>query len=287
MARNASIGTCICALLMMAGVKVSGFELSESLNKEAFPPKLFPELSNASSDAIFLEGLAQRFPKRILKELPEAPTHSKIAPLIQELPRNITYIRIHDFATQLETTTEHLANPALIIDLRYVFSANTDPFFETLKNLDRQHAIIVLTNKKSSGPWETQLADLQASGTIMTVGTATFGNTGVYEKFWEQPTYYKLVDEKLTQTGKSILQSGVVPDVSIEVSPQEDYQSYYAVNKGYSVGSLINLKLDDVDTEKKEDSEDNANGDKPLQDAILQRGVEIIVALQILGKLPM
>lgn len=275
----------IALLSMHVGlVSLQAFEISDALAPAQFDQFRNQDETNASADEIFLQGLAQQYPKQVITALPHAPNHTKIAPIVLTLPRDIVYLRIYDFATDLDETLDHLTHPALILDLRYVFAAAQVDYIAHLDALQRDHPIIVLTNQQTSGPWETQLADLQAAQKITTVGKATAGNTGVYQQFWESPVYYKLIDEFLPQDQRSILQTGVIPNVPIDVRVDEDYQSYYAVNKGYAVADMIELSYDDTTSEA---DTAPANGKAILNDKILQRAVDIIVALQILGELPL
>lgn len=263
---------------------LQALEVSDALAPDQFHAFYAHDKPIPSPNAIFLQGLAQQYPKQIIAALPHAPSHSKIAPIVQTLPRDIVYIRIYHFSTDLSESLEYLTHPALILDLRYVFSPTKVDYIGTLDTLDREHPIIVLINHQTSGPWETQLADLQVAQKIITVGIATAGNTGVYDPFWESPTYYRLTDEILPQNNESILQTGLIPNVTLAVRLDDDYKSYYAINKGYKISDMIRLSYDD--TENEDESATQPTGKAILNDTILQRAVDIIVALQILGDLP-
>jgi len=268
---------------MFCSTWLQAFEIADALAPAQFYTTPDSLATHPTPEAIFLQGLAQQYPKQVIAELPAAPSHAKIAPVIEKLSRDIVYIRIYDFATDLSDSLAYLTNPALILDLRYVFSAETVEYIAALHALDRDYPIMVLLNNKTSGPWEVQLADLQAENKITTIGTATAGNTGIYEKFWDTPTYYKLVAQKLPQNGQSILQTGLIPNISIDVRTDDDYQSYYAINKGYKVTDMIRFSYGD---DQQAAPEQHTSGEALLNDKILQRAVDVIVALQILGDLP-
>lgn len=254
------------------------------------------EFAEHSQRELVWRGLAALYPEKVLTAPPVTFTgHSPAPPLQAELPRGVTYLRLYDPALAVEAL-EAVKNPQkLILDLRYCATPAPASFVTLVEELGQQHPLIVLVNGRTAGQLEVQLADLQAAKKILTVGTPTAGQTGTYAPVPGLDGFYVLKEETLTADGNSLLGKGLTPSVAVETTPQADYLAYNLVERGTAVTAVLQMQaaappapvppLDEDATGANEEKSPAPATDRPL-DAILQRGLDVIVALQVMGLLP-
>ena len=270
---------------------------------------LFPSLSDYSDEAIRLHGLAQLFPGRVLFEDPklDTTTASRVATRVEDLPRAIKYIRLYRLDEAKAVLAEHHTHPALILDFRFLKSeqAAVDTFdtFTTSQALQslttvgsvpadlikfsdgstaqRDTPVIVLCNRETAGPFEAVLHQLQQSGTIIAVGEPTAGRTGFYKKTAHDA--WMLNGELRPDNDTSLVGVGFEPRIQLEIDAEENYLSYHLYEAGTDIAQLLKQE-DRIDVESQEPLESDSVLIEP--DRILQRGVDIIAALQILQQQP-
>ncbi|WOO39897.1 S41 family peptidase [Rubellicoccus peritrichatus] len=305
--------------LLLPGL-VFGFELSEDLkpgNGTLFPKEFFPDLSKQAPERIFLEGMVKLYPGRVLDKAPESNGSKQTNDgFTEELPRGITYVRAYGFESARNLLTESLDVPALIWDFRYVVGdyENAISMLELLSDTkapddllqtegeyvvprksgsitketqSREYPVIILVNHRTRGAIEAALDELQRSGHAMLVGTRTAGATGSYEPIPNSDGFWVIKGSVKARDGSSLLGVGLEPDVPVTVTPAEDFTGYQLIENGSSAQAILRSELPTLDPDAidEEDAEDNGNGLKPV-DHIMQRAVDIIIALQVLGKLP-
>jgi hypothetical protein len=276
-------------------------------------PTFFPEASKHTEESIRLHGLAQLYPGTILFESPELITRSEReeAARIEKLPRSITYIRIYRLDEAIPVIKEILDDQAVILDMRYLQSphsgaalipllqskqadtkittvgvvpqAITDQLkpFEQAPTINRRYPTVVLCNRQTAGPFEAILHSLQANGSIIAVGEATAGRTGYYKQT-DNATAWMIEGELRPSSDTSLIASGFIPRIEIEGSPQKNYMSYHLYEAGTNIQRLLKDDTKEID-EHTEDTDKDTNFEP---DAVLQRGVDIVAALQILQQLP-
>lgn len=298
-----------------------GFNLPDEIKPEngaLFDKAFFPELSKEAPEQIFLEGMVALYPGRVLNEAPENSINkSSRNPLIESLPRGITYIRVYDIEKARQTLIENIKNPALIWDFRFLEGDYADALMllqlfpeipdpnqlittkgkYTISEIDqvqanghqsdtiRDHPVLILINQKTRGAIEAAIEALQGDEKVMTVGTESAGATGSYKPVPGVKGFWVIEGEVQPNNGVSLLGIGVQPTVPVHVTPGEDFTGYQLIESGSSASTLLRTELPNLDEGLDEHSSDDNNGLRPV-DRILQRAVDIIIALQVLGKLP-
>jgi sulfur carrier protein ThiS len=139
--------------------------------------------------------------------------------------------------------------------------------------------VIVLCNRETAGPFEAVLAKLQQHGAIIGVGEATAGRTGFYEKS-DHHTWI-LHGEIRPDEATSLVGTGFQPRIQLEINSEENYLSYHLYEAGTTIEQLLSQKNTMPNNEAME-----VEGVLIKPDRILQRGVDIIAALQILQQQP-
>ncbi len=271
--------------------------------------ELFPSLSQYDDEAIRLHGLATLFPGRVLFEDPQlaTTTESRVATRVEDLPRAIKYIRLYRLDEAKAVLAEFQAHPALILDVRFLKSERAavdalDAFTtsQTLHNLttvgsvpadliklsdgsttQRDTPAIVLCNRETAGPFEAVLHQLQQTGAIIAVGEATAGRTGFYKKTAHNA--WLLNGELRPDNDTSLVGVGFQPRILLEIDAEENYLSYHLYEAGTSITQLLRQE-----NHTTADSYEKLESENVLieSDRILQRGVDIIAALQILQQQP-
>lgn len=286
---------------------------AQSPNLEA---DFFPRLDTHSDELIRLKGLAELYPGRILFEEPKLATRSQReeAARIEELPREITYVRIYRLDEAITALKEVIEHSALILDMRYLQSGSSGTAFASLLNSQghvasistigqisikanhtaeelkettstRSYPAIVLCNRETAGPFEAILHSLQSNDCIIAVGEATAGRTGYYTK--SDHNAWIIEGEVRPTPDISILETGFVPRIEIDATPESNYISYHLYEAGTSITRLLRNDAQQALQNKKNDetnSKESIETSEP--DAVLQRGVDIVAALQILQELP-
>lgn len=309
--------------LLFAAWTAEAFELPDAVsaaNSALFPSIFFPEIDQLPPETIYLAGLARLYPGRVIEHAPEnfaAPgTRSLRAPLIEELPRGITYLRIYDLQSGLPQMAKSTRSPALIWDFRYLAGnypqsrellevmaepgAAQRPSLQTVGNFKTPQGdppqeasepaqarrpgqpVIVLVNQRTRGPVEAALDALQATGSILTVGTRTAGMTGSYQAAPGTQGFWVIDGEIQAAEGASLLGRGLTPEIAVAVTPEADFVGYQLLETGYATADILKLELPSSET----GAEPNEEGTLRPSDPVLQRAVEIVIALQVLGKLP-
>ncbi len=271
---------------------------------------LFPDLNTHSDEAIRLHGLAQLYPGRVLFEAPQltSTTESRVATRVEDLPREIKYIRLYRLDEAQSVLEAFQAHHALILDFRFLKSKQTaihlfDAFATTgwtqglttvgtvpegliqtkLNNSYtlRDTPVIVLCNRETAGPFEAVLHRLQQNGSIIAVGESTTGHTGFYEK--TEPNAWILNGEIRPDRDTSLVGSGFQPRIQIAINAEQNYLTYHL----YEAGTDITLLLRQENQNKAHSDESLDDKNAPIEtDQILQRGVDIIAALQTLQQQP-
>lgn len=295
------------ALLLLLSLIGTTPGMATTTWQEQLSPELYPGLQEKSGDEIALAGLAALYPGRIL-QTPPPTTSSATAgkkPLQATFAGNIAYWRFY----QISSALPEPASPprALIVDLRYLqtrpdqtidclnFSAQVFGVTPRLKTLgdyplptpslataEKTPArIIVLVNHKTSGPIEAVLADLQARGKTILVGTASAGQTASYQPFENRPGWWRASGEIQTETlPTSHVGTGVIPQMQVAASPENDLLAWQWIERGATPESVLRLgHLRETTTASNTDQP--AAEDSPGTDLILQRGYDVLAALQV------
>jgi len=269
---------------------------------------LFPSLRDYSDEAIRLHGLAALFPDRVLFEQPQLEIHSesRVAARVEDLPRAIKYIRLYRLDEAKSVLAEFQTQAALILDLRFLKSNHTavDIFsgFATAKQAKtltiigavptdlstsgetpstvRDFPVIILCNRDTAGPFEAVLHQLQAAGAIIAVGESTAGRTGFYRK--TSNNAWILCGEVRPDGDTSLVGVGFEPRIRLESDAKQNYLSYHLYEAGTDIIQL--LRNEDSSSDSDQASAPDSHMIEP--DRILQRGIDIIAALQILQRQP-
>lgn len=269
---------------------------------------LFPSLRDYSDEAIRLHGLAALFPNHVLFEQPQLETtsESRVAARVEDLPRAIKYIRLYRLDEAKSVLAEFQTHSALILDVRFLKSNHTAmdtlSCFATAKQAKtlttvgtvpadlstsgeasstvRDSPVIVLCNRETAGPFEAVLHQLQAAGAIIAVGEPTAGRSGFYRK--ASANAWILCGEVRPDSDTSLVGVGFEPRIRLESDAKENYLSYHL----YEAGTDILQLLRNEDSSSDSDPAREADSSSIEPDRILQRGVDIIAALQILQQQP-
>ncbi|MEM8549968.1 MAG: hypothetical protein AAGF10_04195 [Verrucomicrobiota bacterium] len=245
--------------------------------------ELPPEFSQHSDEELKWRGLATLYPGKVLTEPPASfAPHSPREPLEVKLPYEVTYLRIYDLPLAMEAIEAVAGQNKLVLDLRYLHSEQPEALAKLLRQMRGDFPAMILVNHRTSGELEIALADLQAAEKVLTIGTHTAGQTGTYRPVPELDGFFVLEDESLTAEGESLLGTGLTPRISVTVAPKDDFRAYELVERGTSVEAVLGMDLSD-DSANSSEAEDT---EEVPADAILQRALDVIVALQVLGKLP-
>lgn len=265
-------------------------------------PKLFPGIEKISDDELRLAGLAACYPGRVTFDAPELELlgSDHEAACVEELPRDVTYIRVYRLEEATTVLNQHRNTPSLIVDLRYLKSTSLGgdslglfaqaewlPSIEahgkaaadfldaasSESTTERSQAVVILCNRETAGPFEATLEALQSNGAIMAVGEATAGHTGFYGR---SGTAWILNGELLIE-GRSLVGTGFQPRIEVPGTPEANYNSYHLYEAGTELKQLIRSEQPIANDKKV--------ADKPKElDPVLQRGLEIVAALQILDR---
>ncbi len=267
-------------------------------------PSFFPGVEDYSDAAIRLHGLAELYPGRVLFENPslETVSSSHEAARVEDLPRDIKYIRLYRLDEAQRVIDEYQAYPALIVDFRYLKSELAavnildafapekwteglttvglvpEALIETADSPTsaREKPVIVLVNRETAGPFEATLDQLQQKGAIIAIGEATAGRTGFYRK--SEPGAWTLNGEIQSDGDTSLIGTGFQPHIQMETSAAENYLAYHLYEAGTDINRL--LRQDTHTADHSEETDPIQKIEEP--DRVLQRAVDIVAALQIL-----
>lgn len=313
----------ITTLFCLLAIPTSARDLESPNIIDELPAQFFPGLKETPADKIYLQGLMSVYPGRILDKAPEKEsTNSTREPLVEELPRGITYLRVYDIASSREALNASSGLEALIIDLRYVSGTlgdaqallmhfqdgadlhelqripkqaptTDDPEMAMRSTVEKYEPFspltkpIVLFNHRTRGAIESALEALLREGRIMTVGTQTAGNTGSFKPMPGAKGFWVIESEVKATDGPSLLGVGLEPEVAVDVTPEQDFTGYQLLETGYSAEAILRAQLPSLSGDEAQEEDEANEENKRAVDPILQRAVEVVIALQILGKLPM
>ncbi len=281
-------------------------------------PRFFPPDERGSAELLQLRGLAEVFPGRVLFEdpgIPPSPVREEAA-RVEELPRGIRYIRVYRLAEALPVLRAEAGHPALLIDLRYLRSGDgggglaslltgTEPLAgvrlvgdvpEPVRNqlsaapatpANRAHPAVVLCNRNTGGPFEAVLQALQEDGSVIGVGEATAGRTAFHRRHDAGQPVWVQCGEVRPPDGTSLVGRGFIPLVEVRTRAEESYRGYFAYETGIDIRFLIRHGEALPETGAEGKTDDETDDDAVAEpDPVLQRGVDIIAALQVLGRMP-
>jgi hypothetical protein len=278
----------------------------------ALDPAFFPPGQSEAAEHLQLLGLAQVFPGRVLFEepVPAADPVREEPVRVEDLRRKIRYLRVYRLEGALPTLVDNTGHAALILDLRYLDSTGAGAGLAALsgeseiprslrlvgevpeglrtslqasapEGAGREHPVVVLCNRRTAGPFEAVLHALQERGRIIGVGEATAGRTGFYRRHAGDPPVWIQCGEIRPPDGASLVGRGFVPRISVETTAEENYAGYFAYESGMALDWLLRHS-DALSSGEDGEGEEEPGGADP----VLQRGVDIIAALQVLGRLP-
>jgi hypothetical protein len=295
-------------------------------------PVLFPGADTRDATEIQLAGLAELYPGRILHKAPiTLRTGSQhLPPFEQSLPRGVTYLRVYDLSVSEAKLAESLNNPLVIVDLRYVAAdaPTAEEFADTLAkaglaceavhglgdlkdpadlpaplNPDKTPPLVlVLVNKQTAGPLEAWLAAFQSKQSVLAVGTTTAGQPGSYFPATGHTDFFILSGEMVPDAIGSIAGSGLKPQFSVDITPEQDYLAYQKAESNRDVSAL--LRHDRILAAAPASAPAVASSSTPpaatapvasatpapaseeVGDLVLQRAVDVVAALQVLGRAP-
>lgn len=243
------------------------------------------EFSQHSDAELKWRGLSTLYPdKVVIGQPPSFTPHSPREPLKAELPNDVTYLRVYDLTLAMDALTEIASERKLVLDLRYLGGNVPGGFATTLEKARVDNPAIVLVNHRTAGPVEVTLADLQADNRVLLVGMPTAGQTGKYRAVNGVDNVYLLENEDIPKTGESLLGKGLSPNIAVEIEPEDDYRAYHLVERGTPIERVLDIDFE-VEVNGPAESDVVETSAMPA-DASLQRALDVIVALQVLGKLP-
>lgn len=287
-------------------------------------PTLFPDVDKVTTEEIELAGLASLYPGRILHETPHTldANDQGRKPAAYDLPRNLSYLRVYDLGASLPQIAQLLADkPALILDLRYVCAdakaaegfagvlsaagldynlvhgeGDTMPEPGKLPTRDPKitkptPVVLALVNGMTAGPVEAWLEAFQEKDSVLLVGTPTAGQPAHYKPIPANPGYF-IIDGELLPVSGSLVGSGVKPRFPVDVTPEQSYDTYFFVERG---GVITTLLRHDTNTTPAPAKPATTATPAPIPqsvpveeiaDPVLQRAVDVVAALQVLGRLP-
>lgn len=297
-----------CLVAVLASVRAG---------EPAFSPDLFPGVAGKSEADIRLAGVAALNPGRILDHdpLPPAPVVPEMRKtLVAKLPRGGDYVRLYGWDSK--SLASRAGKSPLIVDVRYLATAPADleaclSFGSDLGGSvsvsfagsysGRSEAarpnllgkgvltdettssapVIVIVNRKTSGPLEAVLASLQAAGKIAVVGSNTAGMTGAYRKSGDK---WMLTGEVKPDDGVSLVGVGLKPRFFVKTVPEDEFLAWQIVERGQPLSAV--LKRDGAgatSSAAKAGGEAAKAGEAEGGDIALQRAQEILAAFAVLG----
>lgn len=253
------------------------------------------------------------------------PANTGRPPKMAQLPRDVYYLRIYDLAASLPQIEQCLNQQLVILDFRYVTAdaASSEAFAGLLakaglasaplqgigtikepeplpapKTENKDHSppvVLALVNGQTSGPLEAWLEVFQEKESVLAVGQPTAGQPGKYEKYDSQPGYYIITGELRPESG-SLTGVGVKPRFLVEVTPQQNDVAYFTVERGtVDISNMLRHERT-ATTAAPAAATGNATSAPPATqsvtvtteatDLVLQRAVDVVAALQVLGRVP-
>ncbi len=172
-------------------------------------------------------------------------------------------------------------------------------------NTDKEHTpplVLVMVNGQTSGPLEAWLEVFQEKESVLAVGTPTMGQPAIYMDYPGQPGY-TIIDGELRPESGSLVGIGLKPRFTVEVTPQQSDVAYFSVEHGtVDIVNMLRQERAVVTPAPPVASGSAGNGlgapqgapatpqtttvTTEARDAVLQRAVDVVAALQVLGRLP-
>lgn len=282
-----------------------------------FASDFIPGFEQLDHFAIYLSGLAKHYPGVVLDIPPPMNSvDTSREPLVMTLGRGIVYLRAYSLAHLVEATYPE-DSKHVIFDARYLRTpwfrgtpvhgltwtrlADSTYELDAVTSLGKGHFILI--NHQTAGLVEAYLSAQKRLGDVVLVGKTTAGITGSYRKVEcaSGATFWMATHSLHAKGGESLLGAGVTPHVSVTVDPEADYHAYYLVENGVAPYALLNpslprfFKPETTEASESPEGESELESTDPhsdeasqtLRDPILQRAVEIIIALQLLGDYPL
>ncbi len=297
---------------------LSGLRFVAGAAATEFPPELFPGLVGKSESDIRLAGIAALNPGRLPTEDPAG-----VRPLVAEsrktrsaeLPRGGAYLRLYTLDTN--SVRERAGRTPLVVDCRYLATGPGErdaclalggalaggelpklavrgdyppPSFPAAVVPEPAKApVLVIVNRRTSGPLEAVLAALQAEGKIFLIGGATAGETGVFKPLEPHAGRWAISGEILPAGGASLVGVGVSPKFPVTVTPEDEFLSWQLVERGAPLAGV--LRRDSIGRTESaaalakdaEPASGKSAAHTDATDPALQRAQDILAALQVLG----
>jgi hypothetical protein len=243
--------------------------------------------------------------------------------LTDSLSRNVNYLRVYGLGVALPQIGKLLHDkPALILDLRFMWAdaKDAEAFADVLAQAGLESSpvhgagdgmpepgklpsrdandtspmpvVLALVNGLTAGPVEAWLAAFQEKDSILLVGTPTAGQSADYKPLPDHPGYF-IIDGELQPASGSLVGKGVAPRFLVNVTPQQSYDAYFFVERGGDIKTLLRHDTNTPSPAPAKPASTVAPTPLPqsvpveeISDPVLQRAVDVVAALQVLGRLP-
>jgi Peptidase family S41 len=199
----------------------------------------------------------------------------------------------NDFDIAAETTKRFVAKGKTLWTVRKT-TAHQDRAFTNDRDPVFQGTIIVLIDGETSGPAEAIAAALKTHGQALLIGQPSAGRAVEYSDFpLSSGKILRIaVGEVVGPNGQSLFPGGVKPDLPVELSPAQKHQIFaLSMQRGltsfvfererphFNEAALIAGTNPEFDIRQQ-----RRNPDENLQDAVLQRAVDVITSLAVFQK---
>ncbi|BET67978.1 hypothetical protein ASA1KI_28960 [Opitutales bacterium ASA1] len=301
------------------------------------PAPFFPPTEHAPSSEEGWSALEERFPHLVRPWCEPAEKSQETIPATPvELRPGLVYLRIRSIDADLASIAALPTTGAAVLDLRFLGTRELEPArrlgaalaraplrlalrseqgheqltIEPVSTGARPRLVIALVNRATAGPFEAVLYALQQNGDVLLVGEPTRGATGLFARLTVHPRWQIVRTDVRPSQERSLLGTGAMPALHVEVDPADDEESYRALDAGTAVGALLDsvvekTRFDEARLLSQHDqgitrSSRTVSPPRPREavspppseatptvpvDRILQRAVNAVVALQALGRL--
>jgi hypothetical protein len=152
--------------------------------------------------------------------------------------------------------------------------------------------VLALVNGLTAGPLEAWLEAFQEKDNLLLVGTTTAGQPAHYQPMDGHPGYF-IIDGELLPGIHSLVGTGVMPRFPVDVTPQQSYTAYNFLENRNDIATLLRHDAPVATPATSKPATPVAPAPIPqsvptgeISDPVLQRAVDVVAALQILGRLP-
>ena len=199
----------------------------------------------------------------------------------------------NDFDIAAETTKRFVAKGKTLWTVRKTV-AHQDRAFTNDRDPVFQGTIMVLIDSETSGPAEAMAVALKTHGQALLIGQPSAGRAVEYSDFpLSSGKILRIaVGEVIGRSGQSLFPGAVKPDLPVELSPTQKHQIFaLSVQRGlttfvfererphFNEAALIAGTNPEFDIRQQ-----RRNSDENLQDAVLQRAVDVITSLSVFQK---